>query len=240
MGHKVQQYDYDSFGNIKSTPFWIKQPYTFTGREFDYETGLYYYRARYYDPQVGRFITRDPIGFVGGINQYVYTRNNPINLIDPWGLWSENVHHDILEEIFSNCPDVLKAMINASDFVDTLQSSKYSYLHSMRQSGDSVDDAKTIIALLISGARWQYNTTGNTFVIGQALHAIMDSTSSLHVNQQTGEPLTFNPLSSDPINHYFSEGMEEYLPIKSEVMTRIKLLINIQLGNIIDKICCPK
>ncbi len=86
MGHKVQQYNYDSFGNIKSTPFWIKQTYTYTGREYDPETGLYYYRARYYDPQAGRFITRDPIGFGGGINQYVYTKSNPISATDPYGL----------------------------------------------------------------------------------------------------------------------------------------------------------
>jgi len=88
MGHKVQQYDYDAFGNIKCTPFphWIKQPYTFTGREFDSDTGLYYYRARYYDPKVGRFVTRDPIGFKGGINQYAYAGNNPVNWTDPTGL----------------------------------------------------------------------------------------------------------------------------------------------------------
>jgi len=79
MGHKVQQYAYDAFGNIKFTPFpiWIKQPYTYTGREYDPETGLYYYRARYYDAQAGRFIQRDPIGFKGGINQFAYVSNNP-------------------------------------------------------------------------------------------------------------------------------------------------------------------
>jgi uncharacterized protein RhaS with RHS repeats len=51
----------------------------------DYETGLYYYRARYYDPRAGRFITKDPIGFEGGINIYAYVKNNPINMIDPEG-----------------------------------------------------------------------------------------------------------------------------------------------------------
>ncbi|HNZ64449.1 MAG TPA: RHS repeat-associated core domain-containing protein [Smithella sp.] len=86
MGHKVQEYDYDSFGNIKSTPFWIKQPFTYTGREYDSETNLYYYRARYYDSNAGRFITRDPIGFGGGINQYLYARQNPVNFSDPYGL----------------------------------------------------------------------------------------------------------------------------------------------------------
>jgi RHS repeat-associated protein len=93
MGHKVQEYDYDSFGNIKSTPFWIKQPYTYTGREFDYHTGLYYYRARYYDPKAGRFVTRDPIGFEGGdVNLYNYVGANPVNWVDPFGLYNKDVH----------------------------------------------------------------------------------------------------------------------------------------------------
>jgi RHS repeat-associated protein len=87
MGHKVQQYQYDSFGNIKSTPYWIKQPYTYTAREFDYEMGLYYYRARYYDPKAGRFITKDPLKLRGGINQYAYVGNNPIKWRDPYGLF---------------------------------------------------------------------------------------------------------------------------------------------------------
>ncbi|MBP1762715.1 MAG: repeat protein [Firmicutes bacterium] len=61
--------------------------YTYTAREYDSETGLYYYRARYYDPKAGRFITRDPIGFKGGINQYAYVFNNPIKYTDPEGLF---------------------------------------------------------------------------------------------------------------------------------------------------------
>jgi RHS repeat-associated protein len=65
----------------------LSQPYTYTGREWDKETGLYYYRARYYDPMVGRFISKDPIGFAGGdVNLYGYVQNNPVNWIDPFGL----------------------------------------------------------------------------------------------------------------------------------------------------------
>jgi RHS repeat-associated protein len=58
----------------------------FTGREWDPEIGLYYYRARYYDPKAGRFISEDPIGLTGGMNYYAYVGNQPIEGWDPLGL----------------------------------------------------------------------------------------------------------------------------------------------------------
>jgi RHS repeat-associated protein len=58
----------------------------YTGREQDPETGLYYYRARYYDPDLGRFLSPDPLGFGGGdVNLYAYVGNNPLNANDPTG-----------------------------------------------------------------------------------------------------------------------------------------------------------
>ncbi len=58
----------------------------FTGRELE-ETGLYYYRARFYMPDLGRFISKDPIGFAGGdTNLYSYVGQNPVNFVDPSGL----------------------------------------------------------------------------------------------------------------------------------------------------------
>lgn len=87
-GTVVQEYAYDSFGNMQQRGKSINQPFTYTGREWDRETGLYYYRARYYDPKIGRFISKDPISFAGGdVNLYGYVSNNPINLTDPNGLW---------------------------------------------------------------------------------------------------------------------------------------------------------
>ena len=98
----VQSYEYDSYGMVTpSTAF--RNSYTYTGREWDSEAGLYYYRARYYDPMEGRFIQKDPISILGNIytnqfnvtfdqyvksvtNAYVYTDNNPINYTDPLGL----------------------------------------------------------------------------------------------------------------------------------------------------------
>ena len=75
---------FDAWGNQIQASGTIPQ-YGYTGREPD-ETGLIFYRARYYDPQIGRFISRDPVGFGGGINQYAYVGNNPTNFTDPSGL----------------------------------------------------------------------------------------------------------------------------------------------------------
>jgi RHS repeat-associated protein len=76
---------YDSFGNVISGS--ASTRYTYTGREIDSDVGLMYYRARWYDPQQGRFISEDPIGFNGrDINLYGYVWQNPLNYRDPLGL----------------------------------------------------------------------------------------------------------------------------------------------------------
>jgi YD repeat-containing protein len=60
-GATAKSYSYDSYGNMLESPGTVEQPYTYTGREFDTESGLYYYRARNYDPTTGRFLQEDPI-----------------------------------------------------------------------------------------------------------------------------------------------------------------------------------
>lgn len=90
-GSIVETNNYDSFGNPTNSSFSTR--YQFTGREFDTFSGLQYSRARYYDPQIGRFISEDSIGLNGGINEYAYVSNNPVNATDPTGLYEIDVHY---------------------------------------------------------------------------------------------------------------------------------------------------
>ena len=75
---------FDAWGNqILNTGSGIST-YGYTGREPD-DTGLIYYRARYYNPEIGRFTQQDPLGFIDGVNRYAYALNSPVNFIDPMG-----------------------------------------------------------------------------------------------------------------------------------------------------------
>jgi RHS repeat-associated protein len=87
-GALANTYTYDSFGKLTASTGTLTNPFQYTAREADSETGTYYYRARYFDQNVGRFVSEDPIGFRGGINFYRYVSNNPLNLTDPTGLVS--------------------------------------------------------------------------------------------------------------------------------------------------------
>jgi len=85
-GALAQTYMFDSFGNLTASTGSLTNPFRYTARDFDSETGLQFSRARYYDPQAGRFISEDPMRFDAGINFYRYVKNNATNLADPFGL----------------------------------------------------------------------------------------------------------------------------------------------------------
>lgn len=99
-GNVAERYTYDAYGdvavldtnyNVQPPNSWgtphslVDNPFLFTGREFDEETGIYNYRARYYDSAEGRFLQRDPSEKETGENLYAYTADNPVNQTDPSG-----------------------------------------------------------------------------------------------------------------------------------------------------------
>ncbi|HXO37244.1 MAG TPA: IPT/TIG domain-containing protein [Candidatus Acidoferrum sp.] len=84
-GTLINTYTHDSFGTLTASTGALTNPFQYTGRDYDPETGLRYYRARYYDATIGRFTNEDSIGFKGGENFYAYVLNDPVNHIDPSG-----------------------------------------------------------------------------------------------------------------------------------------------------------
>ena len=90
-------YEYDPWGKLLDPidPLGSKIKYKFAGQEFDSAAGLYYMRARYYDPSVGQFLSRDPLGRPQGRpmdqNVYAYARNSPLRFSDPSGLVPESL-----------------------------------------------------------------------------------------------------------------------------------------------------
>jgi RHS repeat-associated protein len=85
-GALASTYTFDSFGKTTNSTGTLTNPFRYTGREFDTETSLYYYRTRYYDAIAGRFISEDRLQFLAGMDFYSYVLNEPTNYADPSGL----------------------------------------------------------------------------------------------------------------------------------------------------------
>ncbi|WP_395589453.1 RHS repeat domain-containing protein, partial [Pseudomonas sp. TR47] len=109
-GEIVWQATYRSWGAIEELKVHdIEQNLRFQGQYFDSETGLHYNTLRYYDPEVGRFVTQDPIGLDGGMNFYQYAPS-PVMWVDPWGLAFKSVN-------FEGSPDLFPTSGNQKNIV---------------------------------------------------------------------------------------------------------------------------
>jgi RHS repeat-associated protein len=87
VGALASTYTYDSFGKLTASTGTLTNPFRYTARESDLETGIYDYRARYYDQNSGRFLSEDPKVLADIASGYPYVRNSPVSLVDPRGEW---------------------------------------------------------------------------------------------------------------------------------------------------------
>jgi RHS repeat-associated protein len=113
-GNPVQQIDYDVWGNIINDSNPDFQPFAFAGGLYDQQTKLTRFGARDYDPETGRWTAKDPIDFEGGINLYGYAANNPVNLIDIYGL----APNDTFSSIWNAVVDAKKYVATLPQYLD--------------------------------------------------------------------------------------------------------------------------
>ena len=111
----TKRYTYDAYGNAISDNGEDDNPYRYCGENYDEETGLYYLRARYYDPSIGRFMSEDPAQ--DGLNWYVYCGNNPVMHIDPLGLAPEDHNEFGKDSKIAKRLDELGEAWNATSYV---------------------------------------------------------------------------------------------------------------------------
>lgn len=114
----VQRMDYDEFGNLLADTHPGFQPFGFAGGLYDRDSKFVRFGARDYSPWVGRWTVKDPIGFRGGMNQYVYVHNTPVNYFDPTGYAEESVLSPPDPDLGSGLSDAIGAGV---DFIDNYE-----------------------------------------------------------------------------------------------------------------------
>jgi RHS repeat-associated protein len=215
-GNVVERESYDSFGNSASS---ARTRYGYTGRERDPDSGLLYYRARWYDPQVGRFISEDPAYMADGPNMYSYVGNNATNKIDPQGLFGSKGPFKIHQEITRR--SLRRSGVSAEDlqilideqkrFDENTQAEWFAYVHAMTRPGERPEDARRranqFVRFSICMARKlasQGKRAGAMVHLSHAMHTLQDAASPAHADFAVAWPNT-TAQTIDHLPHYASE-----------------------------------
>jgi RHS repeat-associated protein len=163
-GNVVESYRYDPYGavtffNGSGNPIAssaVNNSVLFTGRQYDVESGLYYNRARYLSPKLGRFLNPDPIGFKDGMNLYEYALSNPLRYIDPRGTIAtekcEGISTTIKADLFAKyLPSVIGDKIKTFEVSLGYKSCKKCCPDDSKKPGATITDKEISIQMGWSG-----------------------------------------------------------------------------------------
>lgn len=178
----------------------------------DEGNGLHYMRARYYDAEIGRFLSEDPIW---ATNSYWYADGNPVMGIDPKGLWSLPNHKSITEEALNALgikdAEVIKRIVNGNEDSDnkTLGTRRglipllHNYnRHALRTPGQNEDEARSEWDKIVMDELTLFITTGELEALGRALHSIQDAENPGHAFSGGPRIDNYKYIKNDLINHY--------------------------------------
>lgn len=195
QGNPLATAEYSAFGRMLSS-FGTQADFGYAGMFRHQASGLYLTQYRAYDPNAGRWLSRDPIGEQGGINLYAYVDGNPVNSVDPLGLWSTAAHNYIIEHALRGVSPALIEQVKAgSATADSVlrgfQGPDFSFMHGMSSKtlskGEACEKMQGFVnSYLDAYDYWRDKGDLNLayFSLGMALHPIMDSTSPAHAGVQ--------------------------------------------------------
>jgi RHS repeat-associated protein len=240
---------FDAWGKVKAETGTREHPFTYTGRETG-EAGFHFYRARFYQPSIGRFSQEDPILFAGGSpSLYGYVRATPTTHTDPTGLWATYRHNWLLNEAFRGTlpPAELQLLMDASWYADRapFQDAEHSEMHAMagiRYSGSIFDTPRPVVS---RQSRAEAERRFNAYLcerkstalkmkerslalwaLGMGMHAIMDNLSPSHSGFRSwAEPTLQNGVL--PLANHMMGDTEAYEPaLLQEAISRIRVYYN--------------
>jgi len=199
-----------------------QNPFRFSTKYTDDETGLLYYGYRYYNPSIGRWISRDPSGERGGVTMYAFISNCPIAAIDVWGLWGSYVH-DSLTEMWAQWLDI---SVNTStkigqndDKIDTdydptvVSDANWSWHFNRSSGGDSRlshKDDEVKLAKEFCGKDGSDDPDNAAIHLGRALHPLQDWVAHGDFNNSTDLPnLNVEWYEKPYLIHNWTHGWED-------------------------------